>query len=105
MSTNRILQSVITAIESYKVYLLPFDKSVIMFTLVIQLHYFRYDQTLLRPHFHKYVEERRMTLFAANQIKVSKPVQKMKVKLHCICGLPEDGEEEMVYCPSCHMHM
>ena len=30
-------------------------------------------------------------------------MQKMKVQLHCICRLPEGGEEEMAYCPSCHM--
>ena len=92
---GKILQSVIC--------ILHFGKTVIMFTLVTQLQYFRYDQALLRSHFLKCIEERRMTPFPAKQIKVPKPIQKMKVQLHCICRLPEDGEEEMAYCPSCHM--
>ena len=48
--------------------ILYFGKTVIMFTLVTQLHYFRYDQALLCPHFLKCIEERRMTPFPAKQI-------------------------------------
>ena len=68
--------------------------------LVMQLHYFRYDQKLMRPHFLRCVEEGRMTPFPAKQIKPPRAINKTKVKLHCICRLLEDGEEEMAYCPS-----
>ena len=62
---------------------------------------YRYDQTLLRPHFLKCCEERRMTPFPSKWIPLQKPISRVKVKLHCKCRLPEDGEEEMAYCPSC----
>ena len=54
--------------------------------LVMQLHYFRYDQKLMRPHFLRRVEEGRMTPFPAKQIQPPKAVNKTKVKLHVFAG-------------------
>lgn len=61
----------------------------------------RYHQGEMRQHLLQCVQKGALTPFPSSSVRCSRPVEQMRVRLHCDCRLPEDGEEEMAYCPCC----
>ena len=82
-------------------YMIGIDFVGPIYPTALCVHTCRYHQGEMRQHLLQCVQKGALTPFPSSSVRCSRPVEQMRVRLHCDCRLPEDGEEEMAYCPCC----